>query len=224
MAEFVPVHDMLVVTRRVAASGTRLIGPNSSGLISPGQAKAGFYCGEVCAPGDLGVMSKSGTLSYLVLLELKRCGLGQSTIVGVGGDEIKGTTFRDCLALFEADPATRAVVMIGEVGGRDEEDAAEYIARAVTKPVVALVAGRTIPPGRSIGHAGAIVKGTRGTYAGKVGALRAAGVRVARTIEAIPDLIPSAPPSPLPSPSCGGRGGQMGSGAPPCGRGQRFSD
>lgn len=192
VAEFMPIHDMLVIKRRVEASGTRLIGPNCSGVISPGQAKAGFYCGEVCAVGDIGVMSKSGTLSYLVLLELKRRGLGESTIVGVGGDEIRGTTFRDCLALFEADLATRAMVMIGEVGGRDEEDAAEYVAQAVTKPVVAFVAGRTIPPGRSIGHAGAIVKGTRGTYAGKVRALRTAGVRVARTIDDIPDLLASA--------------------------------
>jgi succinyl-CoA synthetase alpha subunit len=189
VAEFMPVHDMLVIKRRVGESSTRLIGPNCSGLISPGQAKAGFYCGEVCADGEVGVAAKSGTLSYAVLLELKRAGLGESTIVGVGGDEVKGTTFRDCLALFEADPNTRAIVLIGEVGGRDEEEAAEYIAKAVTKPVVAFVAGRSIPPGRSVGHAGAIVKGQRGTYEGKVRALGAAGVRVATTIEEIPGLL-----------------------------------
>lgn len=192
VAEFMPIHDMLLITRRLAGSRTRLVGPNCSGLISPGQAKAGFYCGEVCAEGDIGMMSKSGTLSYAVLLELKRAGLGESTIVGVGGDEMKGTTFQDCLELFQADPATRAIVMVGEVGGRDEEEAAEYLTHHGGKPVVAFVAGRTIPPGRSIGHAGAIVKGNKGTYAGKIQALRAAGVRVARTIEEIPALIPPA--------------------------------
>lgn len=191
VAEFMPVHDMLLVLRRLRGSGTRLIGPNCSGVISPGQAKAGFYCGEVCAVGDIGVMSKSGTLSYAVLLELKRRGFGESTIVGVGGDEMKGTSFRDCLELFEADPATRAIVMVGEVGGRDEEEAAAYITRHVRKPVIAFVAGRTIPPGRSVGHAGAIVKGNKGTYAGKIQALRAAGVRIAQTIEEIPTLIPA---------------------------------
>jgi succinyl-CoA synthetase alpha subunit len=189
VAEFMPVHDMLIVKRRLHESSTRLIGPNCSGLISPGQAKAGFYCGEVCAEGYIGVMSKSGTLSYAVLLELKRAGMGESTIVGVGGDEIKGTSFRDCLALFEADPETKATVMIGEVGGHDEEEAAEYVAQAITKPVVAFVAGRTIPPGQSVGHAGAIVKGRKGTHEGKVRALTAAGVRVATTIEEIPSLL-----------------------------------
>jgi succinyl-CoA synthetase alpha subunit len=192
VAEFMPIHDMLLITRRLAGSRTRLVGPNCSGLISPGQAKAGFYCGEVCAEGDIGMMSKSGTLSYAVLLELKRAGLGESTIVGVGGDEMKGTTFRDCLELFQSDPATRAIVMVGEVGGRDEEEAAEYLGHHGGKPVVAFVAGRTIPPGRTIGHAGAIVKGNKGTYAGKIQALRATGVRVARTIEEIPALIPPA--------------------------------
>jgi len=189
VAEFMPVHDMVLIKQRLRGSPTRLIGPNCSGLISPGQAKAGFYCAEVCAVGDIGVMSKSGTLGYTVLLELKRRGFGESTVVGVGGDEIKGTTFRECLELFEADPDTRAMVLIGEIGGRDEEEAADYVARHVTKPVVAFLAGRTIPPGHSVGHAGAIVVGAKGTYEAKRRALTDAGAPVARTIEEIPELL-----------------------------------
>lgn len=189
VAEFVPVHDMLLIKRRLRDSKARLIGPNCSGLISPGKAKAGFYCPEVTAPGDIGMMSKSGTLGYAVLLELKRRGFGESTVIGVGGDEIKGTTFRDCLELFDQDPETRAVVLIGEIGGRDEEEAAEYIAREGKKPVVAFVAGRTIPPGQRVGHAGAIVVGSKGSYDAKVEALKSAGARVARVIEEIPELL-----------------------------------
>lgn len=189
VAEFMPVHDMLVIKRRVRESGVRLIGPNCAGLISPGKAKVGFYCDEVCMPGDVGVMAKSGTLSYAVLMELKRQGIGASTVVGVGGDEIKGTTFADCLELFEADSGTRATLIVGEVGGRDEEQAAAYVAKRVGKPVVAFVAGRTIPPGRSIGHAGAFVMGNKGTYESKVRALQEAGVHVAQTIEEIPGLL-----------------------------------
>ncbi|MGE0716400.1 MAG: succinate--CoA ligase subunit alpha [Alphaproteobacteria bacterium] len=189
VAEFMPVHDVIEVKRRVAETGTRLVGPNCSGLISPGKAKVGFYCDEVCIPGDVGVMSKSGTLSYATLLELRRAGIGASTVVGVGGDEVKGTTFGDCLQMFEADPGTRAMLIIGEVGGREEEDAAAVVAAGITKPVVAFVSGRTIPPGRSIGHAGAMVVGNRGTHRGKVEALSAAGVRVAETIEDIPHLL-----------------------------------
>jgi succinyl-CoA synthetase alpha subunit len=186
VAEFMPVHDVIEIKRRLRETGTCLIGPNCSGLITPGEAKVGFYCDEVCLPGDIGVMSKSGTLSYAILLELKRQGLGASTVVGVGGDEVKGTTFRDCIALFEADPATRAILIVGEVGGREEEEAAAFIAQNGTKPVVAFVSGRTIPTGRSIGHAGAMVVGSKGTHEAKVAALRAAGVDVAETIEEIP--------------------------------------
>ena len=189
VAEFVPVHDMVVVMRRVRETGTRFIGPNCSGVISPGKAKVGFYCDEVCAPGRIGVMAKSGTLSYAVLAELKRAGLGASTIVGVGGDEIRGTGFRDCLELFEADPETDAMLMIGEVGGAEEERAAEFVAQHCRKPVVAFVSGRTIPPGRNIGHAGAMVLGNRGSYDGKVAALVGAGVRVAKLIEDVPGLL-----------------------------------
>ena len=189
VAEFMPVHDMILIKRRVRDAGVRLIGPNCSGLISPGEAKVGFYCAEVAMPGDIGFIAKSGTLSYIVLLEMRRRGIGTSTIVGVGGDEIKGTTFADCLELFDADPATRAVVLVGEIGGHDEEVAADYIKRSGRKPVVAHVAGRTIPPGRSVGHAGAIVVGNKGTYESKTQALRDAGACVARTVEEIPDLL-----------------------------------
>jgi len=189
VAEFMPVHDVIEIKRKVLETGTRLVGPNCSGLISPGKAKVGFYCDEVCIPGDVGVMSKSGTLSYATLLELRRAGIGASTVVGVGGDEIKGTTFGDCLEMFQADPGTRAMLIIGEVGGREEEDAAAVVAAKIRKPVVAFVSGRTIPPGRSIGHAGAMVVGNRGTHRGKVEALSAAGVRVAETIEDIPHLL-----------------------------------
>lgn len=189
VAEFMPVHDVVEIKRRIRETGTRLIGPNSSGVISPGKAKIGFYCDEVCMPGDIGVMAKSGTLSYAVLLELKRRGLGATTVVGVGGDDIRGTGFRDCVELFEADPYTRAILIIGEIGGREEEEAADYIRTHAKKPVVAFVAGRTIPAGRSIGHAGAMVVGGRGTHKGKVEALTAAGVRIAETIDQIPDLL-----------------------------------
>jgi succinyl-CoA synthetase alpha subunit len=189
VAEFMPVHDVIEIKHRVREAGARLIGPNCSGLISPGRAKVGFYCDEVTVPGDVGVMSKSGTLSYAILLEMKRKGVGASTVVGVGGDEVKGTTFRDCIELFEADPATRAMLIIGEVGGREEEEAAAWIGRNARKPVVAFVSGRTIPPGRSIGHAGAMIVGTKGTHASKLHALGAAGVRIARTIEDIPTLL-----------------------------------
>lgn len=189
VAEFMPVHDVVLILRRVRETGTRLVGPNCSGLMSPGEAKVGFYCDDVCIKGQIGMMAKSGTLSYAVLLELKRRGLGVSTVVGVGGDEIKGTTFRDCVELFEADPETRAMVLVGEIGGREEEEAAAYIGARGQKPAVAFVAGRSIPPGRSIGHAGAMVIGNKGSYEGKVRALREAGVRVAPVIEDIPDCL-----------------------------------
>lgn len=189
VAEFMPVHDVIEIKRKLRETGTRLIGPNCSGLISPGEAKAGFYCDEVCMPGDIGVMSKSGTLSYAVLAELKRRGIGASTVVGVGGDEIKGTTFRDCIELFEADSKTRAMLIIGEIGGREEEEAAVYIKARAKKPIVAYISGRSIPPGRSIGHAGAMIVGNKGTHQAKVDALKDAGVRVADTIEDIPSFL-----------------------------------
>jgi len=189
VAEWVPVHDMVMIMRRVREAGTRLVGPNCSGIISPRRAKIGFYCDEVCAPGRIGVMAKSGTLSYAVLAEMKRAGMGASTVVGVGGDEIRGTGFRDCLELFEADADTDAMLLVGEVGGTEEERAAEYVMHHCRKPVVAFVAGRTIPHGRNIGHAGAMVLGDRGSYVTKVAALKAAGVRVAEVIEDVPGLL-----------------------------------
>jgi succinyl-CoA synthetase alpha subunit len=191
VAEFMPVHDSIEINARLRRAGAHWIGPNCSGLISPGKAKVGFYCDEVCIPGDIGVVSKSGTLSYAVLLELKRRGLGASTAIGVGGDEIKGTTFRDCIGRFNEDSDTRAIVLIGEIGGREEEEAAEYIRNNGSKPVVAFIAGRTIPAGRSIGHAGAMVVGEKGTYQSKVDAFNSAGVRLATTIEEIPRLLAS---------------------------------
>ena len=148
MAEWVPVHDMVMIMRKVRETGTRLIGPNCSGIISPNRAKVGFYCDEVCAPGRVGVAAKSGTLSYAILAELKRAGMGASTVVGIGGDEILGTGFRDCLELFEADPETDAMLLIGEIGGRGR--AAAGTSPTLQKPVVAFVAGRTIPLGKNI--------------------------------------------------------------------------
>jgi succinyl-CoA synthetase alpha subunit len=190
VAEFMPVHDAITVRRTAKERGVRLIGPNCSGLISPGKAKLGFYSDEVCLPGDIGVMSKSGTLSYAALVELKRRGIGESTVICVGGDEVKGTTFADCLELFEADPETHAMLLIGEIGGREEELAAAAIASGkISKPVVAFISGRTVPPGRSIGHAGAIITGSRGTYESKVKALSAAGAMIAETLEDIPTLL-----------------------------------
>lgn len=191
VAEFMPVHDVAEIKRKLRETGARLIGPNSSGVISPGKAKIGFFCDEVCMPGDVGVMAKSGTLSYAVLLELKRKGLGATTVVGVGGDDIRGTGFRDCVELFEADPDTRRLLIVGEIGGREEEEAATYIRARGSKPVVAFIAGRTIPPGRSIGHAGAMVVGGKGTHRGKIEALTSAGVQIAETIDQIPDLLRS---------------------------------
>jgi succinyl-CoA synthetase alpha subunit len=189
VTEFMPVHDVIEARDHAQRAGVRLVGPNCSGLITPGVAKLGFYCDSVCMPGDIGVASKSGTLSYAVLLELKRHGIGASTVIGVGGDEVKGTTFADCVEMFEADPATRAILLIGEIGGCDEEIAADYIARKGTKPVVAFVSGRTVPSGQSIGHAGAIIVGSKGTHEGKIKAFKAAGVRLAVNIEEIPNLL-----------------------------------
>jgi succinyl-CoA synthetase alpha subunit len=192
ITEGVPVNDMVPVFAYVKASGARLIGPNCPGLISPGQAKVGIMPGFIHEPGSVGLVSRSGTLTYEVVDALTKAGLGQSSAVGIGGDPVIGTSFVDVLRLFQDDPATEAIVMIGEIGGTDEEDAAAFIAEYVTKPVAGFIAGQTAPPGKRMGHAGAIISGGAGTAAEKVKALEAANVRVAATPSQVPSLLKEA--------------------------------
>jgi succinyl-CoA synthetase alpha subunit len=189
ITEGVPVQDMMRVRDYIDKKGVRLVGPNCPGLLTPGQAKVGIIPGDIAIPGNVGAVSRSGTLTYEVLYALKLVGMGASTCVGIGGDPVNGTNFIDCLALFEADPQTEKVVMIGEIGGTDEEKAAEYIAKNMRKPVVSFIAGQTAPPGKRMGHAGAIIEGGSGTAADKIKALQAAGVRVASHPEEIPVLL-----------------------------------
>jgi succinyl-CoA synthetase alpha subunit len=179
ITEGVPVLDMTRVYPYVRERGARLLGPNCPGLISPGQSKVGIIPGRICAPGPVGLVSRSGTLTYEVVAHMTRAGLGQTTCVGIGGDPINGTSFIDCLEAFEADPETKAVVMIGEIGGTDEQDAARYVQSRMTKPVVGFIAGQTAPPGRRMGHAGAIISGSAGTAAEKIQAFTEAGMGVA---------------------------------------------
>jgi len=178
LTEGIPVNDMVRVRRYLDIHGTKLIGPNTPGIISPGKAKLGLMAGYIHREGSVGVMSRSGTLTYEAVNQLSQRGIGQSTCVGIGGDPIIGLSFVDLLGLFEADPQTEAVVLIGEIGGNAEEQAAEYIADHFSKPVVSFIAGRTAPPGRRMGHAGAIVTGGTGTAAAKIAALTAGGVTV----------------------------------------------
>ena len=178
ISEGVPVLDMTRVWPYLLEKGVRLIGPNCPGIISPGRAKVGIIPGNICIPGPVGVVSRSGTLTYEVVYQLTRAGIGQTTCVGIGGDPIIGTNFIDCLAAFEADPATKAVVMIGEIGGTDEQNAAEFVRKKMKKPVVGFIAGQTAPPGRRMGHAGAIISGSSGTAAEKIASFEKAGIAV----------------------------------------------
>ncbi|MDE2817344.1 MAG: succinate--CoA ligase subunit alpha [Chloroflexota bacterium] len=179
ISEHIPVQDMLRAYHYVNIKGARLQGPNCPGLISPGKAKVGIMAGDIHIPGPVGVVSRSGTLTYEVVSHLTGQGVGQSTVVGIGGDPVIGTGFIDVLRMFEQDPETEAVVMIGEIGGTDEEEAAAFIQKHMTKPVVGFIAGRTAPPEKRMGHAGAIVSGGIGTAESKIAALQAAGVDVA---------------------------------------------
>jgi len=179
ITEGIPALDMLKVRAYLDCTAARLIGPNCPGLITPGEAKVGIMPGHIHTSGPVGVVSRSGTLTYEVVYALTQRGIGQSTAVGIGGDPINGTSFVDVLELFENDSDTRQVVMIGEIGGSDEEKAAEFIASRMTKPVTAFIAGQTAPPGKRMGHAGAIISGGLGTAADKIAALMAAGARVA---------------------------------------------
>lgn len=189
ITEGIPVIDMTRAMLAVREQGATLIGPNCPGLCAPGQGKIGIIPYQIFTPGSVGFISRSGTLTYEVVSLLTEAGIGQSTCIGIGGDPIIGSTFVDYLKLFEEDPRTKVVVMCGEIGGSDEEDAAEYIRTSMKKPVVAFVSGRTAPPGKRMGHAGAIISGNTGTAQGKVAALQAAGVPVADTIFDIPDLV-----------------------------------
>ncbi len=189
ITEHIPPSDTWRAVSYAARKGVRLIGPNCPGLISPGKAKVGIMPASVFKPGAVGVVSRSGTLTYEVSLQLTKFGLGQSTVVGIGGDPIIGTGFSEVLEMFEADDQTKAVVLIGEIGGDAEEKAAEYIKRHLTKPVVAYMAGRTAPPGKRMGHAGAIVSGTEGTIEAKTKAFIEAGVEVVKTPSEIPQVI-----------------------------------
>jgi len=180
ITEGVPVLDMTRVRPYVTEKGARLLGPNCPGLISPGKAKVGIIPGNITFPGPVGLVSRSGTLTYEVVHKLKGAGIGTTTCVGIGGDPINGTNFIDVLAAFEEDPETRAIVLIGEIGGTDEQDAARYVKENLTKPVVGFIAGQTAPPGRRMGHAGAIISGSAGTAEEKVATFRENGIAVAQ--------------------------------------------
>ncbi|AGB16046.1 succinyl-CoA synthetase, alpha subunit [Halovivax ruber XH-70] len=192
ITEGIPTQDMARVNKRLTETDTRLLGPNCPGIITPGESKLGILPGNIFAPGDVGLVSRSGTLTYQVVDSLTNRGIGQTTAIGIGGDPIIGTDFVDALAAFEDDPDTEAIVMCGEIGGEDEEEAAQYIADHVDTPVVGFIAGRTAPPGKRMGHAGAIVSGSgTGTAESKIDALNDAGVPVGDTPEEVADSVES---------------------------------
>jgi succinyl-CoA synthetase alpha subunit len=189
ITEGVPVLDMTRVYAFVHDRGVRLLGPNCPGLLSPGKSKVGILPGQIATPGPVGVVSRSGTLTYEVVYQLTQAGIGQTTCVGIGGDPINGTSFIDCLEAFEADPDTTAVVMIGEIGGTDEQNAARFVKERMSKPVVGFIAGQTAPPGRRMGHAGAIISGSAGTAAEKIQTFEDNGIGVARRPSDVVGLI-----------------------------------
>lgn len=192
ITEGIPVLDMARVKKALSGKTVRLVGPNCPGVITPGQCKAGIMPGYIHKPGGVGVVSRSGTLTYEAVWQLTQKGMGQSTVVGIGGDPIAGSSFTDILRLFQADPETRAVVLIGEIGGSAEEEAADYFKREMDKPVFAFIAGRTAPPGRRMGHAGAIIEGGSGTHASKVAALKGVGIHVVENLSAIGEAVAAA--------------------------------
>ncbi len=192
LTEGIPVHDMIEVRRYLDLCGAKLVGPNTPGLISPGKCKIGVMAGYIHKPGPIGIVSRSGTLTYEVVHQLTGLGIGQSTCIGIGGDPIVGLSFAELIPMFEADPETKGIALIGEIGGSAEEEAAAAIAEGVTKPIVAFVAGRTAPSGRRMGHAGAIITGGSGTAEAKISTLRQAGVRVAESPAEIGALMAGA--------------------------------
>jgi succinyl-CoA synthetase alpha subunit len=189
VTEGIPTLEVAKIYRYYAQNGVRLIGPNSPGLISPGKSKVGILPAKIFKPGNIGVVSRSGTLTYEIVDGLTRAGFGQSTCIGIGGDQIIGTNFLDCLEAFQNDPETKGVALIGEIGGTDEQEAAKFIKEKMNKPVVAFIAGQTAPPGKRMGHAGAIIAGSEGTAVEKIAAFKEAGVPVAKTPSELPKLM-----------------------------------
>lgn len=189
ITEGIPVHDMIQISAHLVQKQVKLIGPNCPGVLSPGKANVGIIPGHIATPGPVGIVSRSGTLTYTIIHALTSRGIGQSTCVGIGGDPVVGTPFVEVLEMFDEDPSTEQVVLIGEIGGSAEEQAAQFIAERMTKPAVAFVAGRTAPPGKRMGHAGAIIEGGGGTASEKIAAFEAIGVRVAEYPGQVPDLV-----------------------------------